>query len=52
MQNQKITIESLELINFMCHEHLKIDFKKMTTVIGGRNGVGKSAIMISLGVIF
>jgi chromosome segregation ATPase len=47
-----ITIESIELVNFMCHENLKIKFNKLITCIGGRNGTGKSAIMIALGILF
>ncbi|KAF7683221.1 Structural maintenance of chromosomes protein 6 [Astathelohania contejeani] len=47
---RKPTIQSIELINFMCHKHLFIEFKKLLTCIGGRNGSGKSAIMIALGL--
>lgn len=50
--NKNIIIRSIELINFMCHDHIIIDFKKPFTCIGGRNGSGKSAIMISLGILF
>lgn len=46
------TIKSIELINFMCHKHLLIEFEKMITCIGGRNGSGKSAVMIALGILF
>lgn len=46
------TIHSVELVNFMCHDHLKIVFEKMITCICGRNGTGKSAIMVSLGILF
>ncbi|KAM0687675.1 Structural maintenance of chromosomes protein 6 [Conglomerata obtusa] len=46
-----ITFKSLELINFMCHSHLKINFNKRVTFIGGLNGSGKSAIMIAIGLI-
>lgn len=45
-------LSSIELTDFMCHSHLKIDFTKMITCIGGRNGSGKSAIMIALGILF
>ena len=47
-----ITIESIELSNFMCHSNFKIEFSKMVICIGGRNGSGKSAIMIALGIVF
>lgn len=47
-----VTIESIELVNFMCHSNLKVAFDKMITCIGGRNGTGKSAIMIALGILF
>lgn len=46
------TISSVELVNFMCHKHLRLEFRKMMTCIGGRNGSGKSAVMIALGIIF
>lgn len=46
-----ITIKSIELINFLCHKHLKIDFTKKLTLIGGLNGSGKSAIMIAIGLV-
>lgn len=47
-----ITIQSVELINFMCHSNLKVNFEKMITCIGGRNGSGKSAVMAALGIVF
>lgn len=50
--HESTVILKLELINFMCHDHIVIDFKKPFTCIGGRNGSGKSAIMISLGILF
>ncbi|ELA42671.1 uncharacterized protein VICG_00423 [Vittaforma corneae ATCC 50505] len=49
---KSITIQSIELVNFMCHDNLKIGFDKMITCIGGRNGSGKSAVMIALGILF
>lgn len=36
----------------MCHGNLKVSFGKAITCIGGRNGSGKSAIMIALGILF
>lgn len=44
------TIRSVEMRNFMCHEHLKIDFPKQITFITGPNGGGKSAILTALQV--
>lgn len=49
---KSITIQSIELVNFMCHDNLKINFDKMITCIGGRNGSGKSAVMVALGILF
>lgn len=46
------TIRSIELVNFMCHSHFEIEFTKMITCITGRNGSGKSAVMIALGIVF
>ncbi|KAM0679881.1 Structural maintenance of chromosomes protein 6 [Glugoides intestinalis] len=36
----------------MCHSNLNITFNKMVTCISGRNGSGKSAVMIALGILF
>ncbi|KAI5168609.1 structural maintenance of chromosomes protein 6 [Pancytospora epiphaga] len=47
-----LTISSIELSNFMCHRHFLLSFTKRITCIGGRNGTGKSAVMVALGVIF
>lgn len=47
----RLTIKSIELINFMCHRHLLIEFKKTLTCIGGRNGSGKSAVMVAMGIV-
>lgn len=49
---KNITIQSIEVVNFMCHSNLRVDFNKMITCIGGRNGSGKSAVMIALGILF
>ncbi|KAM0678339.1 Structural maintenance of chromosomes protein 6 [Binucleata daphniae] len=46
-----LIFDSLELVNFMCHSHLKINFEKKVTFIAGLNGSGKSAIMIAIGLI-
>lgn len=39
-----IKLISLELSNFKCHSHLKIDFNGRNTVISGDNGAGKTSI--------
>lgn len=36
----------------MCHTHFLITFEKQITCISGRNGSGKSALMIALGILF
>ncbi|KAL0263952.1 UNVERIFIED_CONTAM: hypothetical protein PYX00_010898 [Menopon gallinae] len=50
-EDARLTFKSIELINFMCHRHLLVEFKKILTCIGGRNGSGKSAVMIALGIV-
>ena len=50
--DQAGTIRSVEMIDFMCHEHLKIDFPQQITFITGPNGSGKSAILTALQVFF
>lgn len=44
------TVASIELINFMCHSHLVVEMDRPLTVIAGRNGSGKSAVMIGVGI--
>ena len=44
-------IKSIELMNFMCHEHLKVEFSNRITFITGPNGSGKSAILTALQVV-
>lgn len=44
------TISKVEIINFMCHEHLTVDFTPDITFITGPNGSGKSAILTALQV--
>ena len=39
-----IKLISLELTNFKCHRHLKIDFNGRNTVIAGDNGAGKTSV--------
>lgn len=46
------TIKKVEIINFMCHEHLTVDFSPDITFITGPNGSGKSAILTALQVFF
>ncbi|KZV79853.1 P-loop containing nucleoside triphosphate hydrolase protein [Exidia glandulosa HHB12029] len=41
-------IESLELKQFMCHGHLKLDFGPQCNFIIGHNGSGKSAVLSAL----
>ncbi|KAI5192107.1 structural maintenance of chromosomes protein 6 [Nematocida sp. AWRm77] len=48
----KCFLRSIQLINFMCHRNLLVEFTKKLTCIVGSNGSGKSAIMIGLGVLF
>ncbi|OAG31088.1 hypothetical protein NEDG_01862 [Nematocida displodere] len=45
-------LQRIQLVNFMCHKNLVIDFKSKVSCIVGANGSGKSAIMIGLGVLF
>ncbi|KAJ3116398.1 Structural maintenance of chromosomes protein 6 [Phlyctochytrium bullatum] len=42
------TIESIELVNFMCHAHFKVQFNSHINFITGHNGSGKSAILTAL----
>lgn len=41
-------IRSIELKNFMCHAHLKVDFGPNLNFIGGVNGSGKSAVLVAI----
>ena len=45
------TISKIEIINFMCHEHLEVNFSPNITFITGPNGSGKSAILAALQVL-
>ncbi|ADM11797.1 Rad18-like recombination and DNA repair protein [Encephalitozoon intestinalis ATCC 50506] len=47
----KKTIASIELIKFMCHDHLLINLRKPLTIVTGCNGSGKSAIMVAIGLV-
>ncbi|KAI8975013.1 hypothetical protein BDB01DRAFT_383344 [Pilobolus umbonatus] len=49
--SQSGTIEQMELINFMCHAHLKVDFGPKINFVIGHNGSGKSAILTALTVV-
>ena len=42
------TISCVELQNFMCHQKFSIDLNPRVNFIVGRNGSGKSAILIAL----
>ena len=43
-----IRLISLEMSNFKCHQHLKIDFNGENVAIFGANGVGKSTVYDAL----
>ncbi|KAJ8099893.1 hypothetical protein POJ06DRAFT_254816 [Lipomyces tetrasporus] len=43
-------IKSVELVNFMCHKYLKIDFGPQINFVIGHNGSGKSAILTAITV--
>jgi hypothetical protein len=43
-------IESIELVDFMCHRHLLVAFKPQINFVIGNNGSGKSAILTALTV--
>ncbi|KAI5189890.1 structural maintenance of chromosomes protein 6 [Nematocida minor] len=45
-------LQSIQLVNFMCHDNLLVEFSKKITCIVGNNGSGKSAIMVALGALF
>ncbi|KAF7691536.1 Structural maintenance of chromosomes protein 6 [Cucumispora dikerogammari] len=47
----EILISEVELLNFMCHKQLKVQFKSGITCINGINGSGKSSIMIAIGIL-
>ena len=52
MQNQTFSFISLELIDFMRFDHFFVDFAKDLTVIVGKNGSGKSAILEAIALSF
>lgn len=47
-------VKKIEVVDFMCHEHMTMDFAPHVTFISGKNGSGKSAslqaLQCSLGV--
>lgn len=51
-ENNPVTLKSIQLINFMCHNNLLIEFNRKISCIVGSNGSGKSAVMIALGLLF
>ncbi|KAJ3284583.1 Structural maintenance of chromosomes protein 6 [Borealophlyctis nickersoniae] len=44
------TVESVEMVNFMCHKYLQLDFGPKINFIIGNNGSGKSASLTALTV--
>ena len=42
------SIQSVELVNFMCHSYLKVDLGPNINFITGNNGSGKSAILTAI----
>lgn len=42
------TIARVEVVNFMCHKYLKVDFGPKINFVIGHNGSGKSAILTAL----
>lgn len=51
-RNSGMLIESVEMVNFMIHENMKVNFTNKITCLTGPNGSGKSAVMVALGVLF
>jgi ADP-ribosylglycohydrolase len=47
-QTENGRILRIECIDFMCHEHLIVDFKSQVTFISGANGSGESAVVAAL----
>ena len=45
---KEIRIVSLELSNFKCHKHLRLDFNGNNMVIRGDNATGKTSVYDSL----
>ncbi|KAJ1953937.1 Structural maintenance of chromosomes protein 6, partial [Linderina pennispora] len=41
-------VECVELVDFMCHEHVKVNLCPKVNFITGQNGSGKSAILTAL----
>ncbi|KAI7904464.1 uncharacterized protein BX663DRAFT_505119 [Cokeromyces recurvatus] len=46
--NEAGTIARVELVDFMCHKYLKIDFGPKINFVIGHNGSGKSAILTAI----
>lgn len=51
-QQQKFSIQSLELIDFMKFDHRIFNFAEDLTIVVGENGSGKSAILEALALSF
>eukprot|EP01102_Stenamoeba_stenopodia_P023199 TRINITY_DN9919_c0_g2_i3.p1 TRINITY_DN9919_c0_g2~~TRINITY_DN9919_c0_g2_i3.p1 ORF type:complete len:1137 (+),score=245.74 TRINITY_DN9919_c0_g2_i3:152-3562(+) len=47
-EQQVGVLEKVTLINFMCHKHLEVKFGPNVNFIIGRNGSGKSAVLVAL----
>ena len=41
-------VKKIELVDFMCHEHMTMEFSPHVTFISGKNGSGKSASLQAL----
>lgn len=48
----RVLLKRVQLVDFMCHKNLVVDFNAHVTCITGENGSGKSAIMIAIGILF
>eukprot|EP00899_Mesostigma_viride_P004273 jgi/Mesvir1/13847/Mv15993-RA.1 len=42
------TIEVISVVNFMCHESLRVEFNPNVNVVVGENGSGKSALLTAI----